>query len=49
MREDAIYPAEDKQEPMPLSKMVVDSPATPIDLPFHPAAAEFWQKMGYLK
>ena len=38
-----------EQEPMPLSKMVVDSPATPIDLPFHPAAAEFWQKMAYLR
>ena len=38
-----------QQEPLPLRKMVVDSPATPIDLPFHPAAREFWTKMGYLK
>ena len=38
-----------KQEPMPLNKMVLDTPATPIDLPFHPAAREFWVKMGYLK
>jgi len=38
-----------KQDPLPLSKMVVDSPATPVDLPFHPTAREFWVKMGYLK
>ena len=38
-----------QQDFLPLSKMVVDSPATPIDLPFHPAAREFWVKMGYLE
>jgi TRAP-type uncharacterized transport system substrate-binding protein len=38
-----------EQDPLPLSKMVIDSPATPIDLPFHPAARDFWVQMGYLK
>jgi len=38
-----------KQPNMPLEKMVVESAATPIDLPFHRAAQEFWIKMGYLK
>ena len=38
-----------KQKPMPLEKMVVDAADTPLDLPFHPAAKEFWTKMGYLK
>ncbi len=38
-----------KQKPMPLERMVVNAPDTPIDLPFHPAAKEFWTKMGYLK
>jgi TRAP-type uncharacterized transport system substrate-binding protein len=37
-----------KQKPMPLEKMVNHSPETPIDLPFHPAAEEFWRSMGYL-
>jgi len=31
-----------KQPNMPLEKMVVESAATPIDLPFHRAAQEFW-------
>ena len=38
-----------KQKPMPLERMVVHAPDTPIDLPFHLAAKEFWTKMGYLK
>ncbi|MEA2981100.1 MAG: hypothetical protein QOF09_2923 [Alphaproteobacteria bacterium] len=38
-----------RHDPLPLSKMVVDSPATPVDLPFHPAAREIWWSMGYLK
>ena len=38
-----------KQAPMPLSKMLIDSPATPIDIPFHRAAREVWTKLGYIK
>ena len=38
-----------KQKELPLAAMLVDSPATPIDVPFHPAAREFWRKTGYLK
>ena len=38
-----------KQKPMPLEKMVVNAPDTPLDLPFHPAAQKFWTEMGYLK
>ena len=37
-----------KQKPMPLEKMVVNASDVPIELPFHPAAQEFWTKMGYL-
>jgi TRAP-type uncharacterized transport system substrate-binding protein len=38
-----------KQKEMPLAKMVVESPATPVDVPFHPAARAFWIEKGYLK
>jgi TRAP-type uncharacterized transport system substrate-binding protein len=38
-----------KQQALPLEKMVVESPATPLDVPFHPVAQEFWRKVGYLK
>jgi hypothetical protein len=38
-----------KQKPMPLERMVVHALDTPIDVAFHPAAREFWTKMGYLK
>lgn len=38
-----------QQGPMPLSNMLVDTPATPVDIPFHPAAYETWTRLGYLK
>ena len=38
-----------KQQALPLERMVVDSPQTPLmGVPFHPAAREAWAKMGYL-
>ena len=37
-----------QQEPMPLEKMVVESPETPLDVPFHAAARAYWVERGYL-
>jgi TRAP-type uncharacterized transport system substrate-binding protein len=36
------------QPPLPLARMVVDSPATPLDVPLHPAAEAYWREHGYL-
>ncbi len=38
-----------KQKAMPLERMVLNAPDTPIDVAFHPAARECWTKLGYLK
>jgi len=38
-----------KQKDLPLARMIVDSPETPVDVPFHPVAEEFWRETGYLK
>jgi TRAP-type uncharacterized transport system substrate-binding protein len=37
-----------QQPPLPLDRMVNDSPVTPIDVPLHPAAAAVWRKHGFL-
>ena len=34
--------------PLPLADMCRDSPQTPLDVPFHPAAERFWRERGYL-
>jgi TRAP-type uncharacterized transport system substrate-binding protein len=34
--------------PLPLERMCRDAPATPIDIPFHPAAERYWRDRGYL-
>jgi TRAP-type uncharacterized transport system substrate-binding protein len=34
--------------PLPVEQMCLDRPATPIDVPFHPAAAAYWRERGYL-
>jgi TRAP-type uncharacterized transport system substrate-binding protein len=34
--------------PLPLERMCRDTPETPFDVPFHPAAQCFWQERGYL-
>jgi TRAP-type uncharacterized transport system substrate-binding protein len=34
--------------PLPLERMCLDGPETPIDVPFHPAAERFWRQRGYL-
>ena len=34
--------------PLPLHTMCRDTPATPLDVPLHPAAARFWQAQGYI-
>lgn len=34
--------------PLPLERMCVDAPDTPLDVPFHPAARRFWQERGYV-
>ena len=36
------------QPPLPLHRMVRESPDTPFDVPMHPAAAAVWQQHGYL-
>ena len=37
-----------EQPALPLARMVTDSPETPLDVPFHPAARAVWTKLGYL-
>lgn len=36
------------QAPMPLERMVHEAPDTPQDVPFHPRAAQVWQRHGFL-
>jgi hypothetical protein len=36
------------QPPLPLERMVMESPATPLDVPMHPRAAAVWRQHGYL-
>lgn len=36
------------QPPLPLAQMVTDSPATPMDVPLHPAAHRYWSEHGFL-
>jgi TRAP-type uncharacterized transport system substrate-binding protein len=36
------------QPPLPLDRMVRESPDTPFDVPMHPAAAAVWRQHGYL-
>jgi TRAP-type uncharacterized transport system substrate-binding protein len=36
------------QPPLPLERMVRDSPLTPIDVPLHPRAAAVWRQHGFL-
>ena len=38
-----------EQADLPLARMVVESPETPLDVPFHPAAKKYWQELGYLE
>jgi TRAP-type uncharacterized transport system substrate-binding protein len=35
------------QPPLPLERMVKDSPVTPIDVPLHPRAAAVWRELGF--
>jgi TRAP-type uncharacterized transport system substrate-binding protein len=37
-----------KQEPLPLARMVRDSPSTPLDVPLHPRAEAVLRELGYL-
>jgi TRAP-type uncharacterized transport system substrate-binding protein len=37
-----------RQPPLPLERMVKESPVTPLDVPMHPSAAAVWQQHGYL-
>ena len=36
------------QPPLPLERMVKESPITPLDVPMHPCAAAVWRQHGYL-
>jgi hypothetical protein len=36
------------QPPLPLERMVKDSPVTPLDVPMHPRATAIWRQHGYL-
>ncbi len=37
-----------RQPPLPLERMVRESPMTPMDVPMHPRAAAVWRQHGYL-
>jgi TRAP-type uncharacterized transport system substrate-binding protein len=37
-----------RQPPLPLERMVTESPVTPLDVPLHPAAAAVWKQLGFL-
>jgi TRAP-type uncharacterized transport system substrate-binding protein len=37
-----------RQPPLPLERMVRESPATPQDVPLHPGAIAVWREHGYL-
>jgi TRAP-type uncharacterized transport system substrate-binding protein len=37
-----------RQPPLPLERMVRESPMTPLDVPMHPRAAGVWREHGYL-
>ncbi|GAA1130573.1 TAXI family TRAP transporter solute-binding subunit [Arthrobacter flavus] len=37
----------ENQPPLPLEQMTTDSPASPFDVPLHPAARAYWQEIGY--
>ena len=43
---DRIPWAEDA--PLPLARMVRDTPEGHLEVPLHPAAERFWQERGYL-
>lgn len=34
--------------PLPLERMVQNTPDAPLDIPLHPAAERFWRRQGYL-
>jgi TRAP-type uncharacterized transport system substrate-binding protein len=36
-----------RQSPLPLERMVSESPATPFDVPLHPRARAVWRELGY--
>ena len=36
-----------QQKEMPIGRMLVEAADTPIDMPFHPVAREFWIEKGY--
>jgi NMT1-like family len=36
------------QAPLPLARMVLESPSTPFDVPLHPRAQAVWKELGYL-
>jgi hypothetical protein len=35
-------------EPLPLDRMVQDSPEGPLEVPLHPAAEHCWRELGFL-
>ena len=37
-----------KDQPLPLTQMVRDTPEGHLEVPFHPAAERFWHERGYL-
>jgi hypothetical protein len=37
-----------QQPPLPLERMVRDSPVTPLDVPLHPRAVAVWTEQGFL-
>lgn len=37
-----------RQPPLPLERMVKDSPDTPLDVPMHPRAVAVWRQHGFL-
>lgn len=37
------------QGPLPLERMCIDAPDTPLTVPLHPAAEQFWRERGYIR
>jgi hypothetical protein len=38
----------ERDGPLPLEIMCRESDETPMDVPLHPAAEQFWRERGYL-
>lgn len=37
-----------EQDDLPLKRMLTDAPDVPINVPYHPAAEQYWRELGYI-